>query len=148
MLGRRRKPRRFVPTERDFADARSALVANRSAGRVNVGRGVRIPYAVRGESNYQDALKYLRRYADSDGRLPALLVREPDNQYDENAAAVMAYGRTVGYLSRDDAADLAEDLDELADSEQFLACPACLVGGTADKPNIGVVVELREASER
>jgi HIRAN domain len=137
-----------VPTEQDFADARSALAANHSTGRVNVGRGVRIPYSVRGESNYQSALKYLRRYADSNGRVPALLVRERDNRYDENAVAVMAYGRTVGYLSRDDAADLADDLDELADSDQFLACPACLVGGTADKPNIGVVVELREASER
>jgi hypothetical protein len=148
MLGRRRKPQRFVPTEQDFADARSALTANSSAGRVNVGRGVRIPYAVRGESNYQDALKYLRGYADSDDRLPALLVREPDNRYDTNAVAVVVYGRTVGYLGRDDAADLADGLDELADSEQFLGCPARLVGGTVDKPNIGVVVELREASER
>ena len=43
VLGRRRKPQRFVPTEQDFADARSALIANRSAGRVNVGRGVRTP---------------------------------------------------------------------------------------------------------
>jgi hypothetical protein len=115
---------------------------------VNVGRGVRAPYFVRGESNYQDALKYLRRYADSDGRLPALLVREPDNRYDTNAVAVMAYGRTVGYLSRNDAANLADHLDELAETEQFLACPACLVGGTADKPNIGVVLELREGSDR
>jgi hypothetical protein len=148
VLDPRREPQRVVPTEQDFADARSALATNRSVGRVHFGRGVTAPHSVRGESNYQHALKLLRRHRNSGGRLPALLVREPDSRNDENAVALMVYGHTVGYLSRDDVADLADHLDELADSEQFLACPASLVDGTADKPNIGVVVFLREAFRR
>ena len=148
MLGPRRKPPRVVPTDQDFADARSALATNRSVGRVHFGRGVTAPHFVRGESNYQDALNNMRRHANSGGRLPALLVREPDNGYDKNAVAVMVYGHTVGYLSRADAEDLADHLDELTDAGHFLACPASLVDGTADKPNIGVVVLLRVASDR
>jgi hypothetical protein len=148
MLGRRRKPTSFVPNQQDFEDARTALTTNKSSGRVNVGRGARMPYPVRGESNYQAALASLKAYTDSRSRIPALLVREPDNKYDPNAVAVMIYGRLVGYLSRGDAADLTDTLDELADDGQFLACPARLTGGTRDKPNHGVVVEIREPSER
>jgi HIRAN domain len=140
--------RRLVPIDQDFTDARSALAASRSVGRVHFAHGVRAPYAVRGESSHQDALTYLRRHATSGGRLPALLVREPDSRDDENAVAVMVYGHTVGYLSRDDAADLADRLDELADLGQFLACPAELVNGTGDRPDTGVVVLLREATGR
>ena len=138
----------LVPIQTDFTDAFTALTTNRSTGRVNVGRGERIPYWAVGESHYQDALHYLRQFATPEGRLPALLVREPHNQYDPNAVAVVVYGRLVGYLNRDDAAEMSDLLDELAEHEQFLAVPACYQGGTPDKPNIGIVVEVRDPSER
>ena len=143
-----RRELRLVPTEQDFADARTAMAAGRSAGRVHFEHGPRAPHFLGGESDYRDTLKYLQRHARSGRRLPALLVREPGSRHDQNAVAVMVYGRTVGYLSRDDAEDLADHLDELADSEQFLACPAFLVDATADKPNVGVVVLLRGTNGR
>ena len=143
-----RRELRLVPTEQDFADARTAMAGGRSAGRVHFEHGPRAPHFLGSESDYQDTLKSLQHYARSGRRLPALLVREPDNRHDQNAVAVMVYGHTVGYLSRDDAEDLADHLDELAGSEQFLACPALLVDGTADRPNIGAVVLLREAMGR
>ncbi|MEP6760015.1 MAG: HIRAN domain-containing protein [Sporichthyaceae bacterium] len=77
-----------------------------------------------------------------------MLVREPNNPYDPMAVAVVIYGHLVGYLKRDDAAELADELDDLADEGQFLCAPACYQGGTPDKPTIGVVVEVREASDR
>jgi hypothetical protein len=59
-----------------------------------------------GESNYQDSLWTIvggfrrdRVRHDCD----AVLVPEPDNQYDRNAISVLVEGRLVGYLSREDA---------------------------------------------
>lgn len=147
MIGNRH-PRSLVPTQRDFADAHTALTTNRSTGRVNVGRGERIPYWAVGESYRQDALRYLRQYASPEGRIPALLVREPNNQHDANAVAIVIYGYQVGYLKRDDAADMADMLDELAEDGQFLVVPGCFQGGTTEKPSLGIVVEVREPSDR
>lgn len=40
------------------------------------------------------------------------LVREPDNEYDENAIAVYSDGIKIGYIPRTMNADLAEAMDE------------------------------------
>lgn len=67
--------------------------------------------AVVGESNYQGALR--RSMADggvttkkgqASAECVALLLPEPDNQFDSNAVAVLTVHGKVGYLSRDDAA--------------------------------------------
>lgn len=138
----RPKAKRLVPQQRDFTDAERALQARRPTGRVNIGRGEPEPYWAVGESQYLDVLRGLQRRVDQDGRIPALLVREPQNPYDPNAVAVMIHGQVVGYLKRSDAADMKDALDSLAARGEFIACPAYFQGGTADKTNIGVVVEV------
>lgn len=42
---------------------------------------------------------------------PALLVREPNNQFDANAIAVYVDGKHVGYLRKEDNKDLAKWID-------------------------------------
>lgn len=42
---------------------------------------------------------------------PLTLVREPDNRFDSNAVQVWARGRHVGYVSKDQNANLAKFID-------------------------------------
>lgn len=57
---------------------------------------------VKGEGSYQLALKQVVQELGRD--VHAILVPEPQNQYDPNAVAVLVGGLKVGYLSREDAA--------------------------------------------
>lgn len=62
---------------------------------------------------------------------PAVLVREPTNQYDANAIAVYVDGRRIGYVPKKQNAVLAQFIDqkgrELTDAEP-LALDAALAG--------------------
>jgi hypothetical protein len=101
-----------------------------------------------GESYYQDALE-----AVSGGRTPfgtrtrlltVLLVREPDNPFDENAVRVEAGGATLAHLSRDDAPRFHAILDRLAGTGLPASCRAMLTGGwdygPSDRGRIGISV--------
>jgi hypothetical protein len=94
--------------------------------------------AVVGESQYQMALRvFLHR-----GRIHwAKLVPEPDNPFDRNAVLVEIDGHTVGYMSRADARRYQRRLLPLAAP---IEVPAKLIGGTDDKPSIGVLLDHRE----
>ena len=85
-----------------------------------------------GETYSEDAIRTL--YGARERRLTvegeeltdvtAQLAPDPENPFDPNAVAVWAEGQHVGYLSREDAADYAGALRELADDEAHLEVPA------------------------
>jgi hypothetical protein len=75
----------------------------------------------------------------------ATLVPEPDNPDDPNAVAVRnESGERVGYLRRSVAKQYQARLAQLG----RVTCPARLRGGTARKPNIGVVLDFSGVYER
>ena len=91
-----------------------------------------------GESQYQEALKRIAR----NGRLCwATLIPEPDNPFDVNAVVVQIGTETVGYLARPDARRYQR---RLATRAEPLQVPAKLLGGTRDKPFLGVLLDCRE----
>jgi len=70
----------------------------------------------------------------------ALLVREPDNQYDPNAIAVWVGGVKVGHLSRGAAARMLAGLIALERSEgRRIALPGTVVGGGMRGDGIGLL---------
>ena len=95
--------------------------------------------AIVGESQYQPALQQIARRR---GRICwAKLVPEPDNPFDRSAVMVEIDGMTVGYLTRSAAREYQRRLLALAAP---LEVPAKLIGGTADKPSFGVLLDHRE----
>jgi hypothetical protein len=117
--------------------------------------------SVVGESHYQPALEMTAKIA-TRGQAPlpvqlpivdeepellwfqAVLVREPDNEYDSNAIAVHSTRGKIGHLSRDDA-ELYQDvlLEIERQGSQAAACSAFL--RRADNGNWGVVLALSHA---
>jgi hypothetical protein len=99
-----------------------------------------------GESHRQAALKALsgdRRLRGEYVAFTAALVPEPQNAYDPNAIAVYISGGTrVGYLSREDAEEYREVAKRLTALKAVGLCQAKLIGGTPDKPSIGVVLDV------
>jgi hypothetical protein len=98
-----------------------------------------------GESNYQGRLRNIS----SAGRsFMAVLMREPTNAFDPNAIRVVAEGAdTIGYLSREDAIYYAPVFKLLARHDRVGMCRARLTGGTDEKPNFGVLLNLRDVGE-
>lgn len=70
-----------------------------------------------GESAYRDIHEELYGQAIGKQRCRVALAREPNNPYDTNAIAVMVVEtdgsarRTIGYVPREDAAEIAPSLD-------------------------------------
>jgi len=93
-----------------------------------------------GESHYQDALWRVVGGRTTDRvrqEVQAVLVAESDNPYDANAISVWISGMTVGYLSREDAAEYRPGLLALqAKKEHSIALAGVIVGGgmRADGP--------------
>ena len=67
------------------------------------------------------------------------LVREANNRHDRNAIAVFAGSDHIGYVSRDMNAGFAEYLDSGRDLDAEIHA---VVGGTEDKPTVGVVMAV------
>lgn len=108
-----------------------------------------------GEGSYQDAIDRVAGGKTEDGaRLAehtALLWPEPNNRYDKNAIAVKVDGRTVGYLSRENAV-LYRPVIAWADAHgKKIACEARITGGwqrgRGDSGNYGVVLHLGSPGE-
>jgi hypothetical protein len=103
-----------------------------------------------GESHYQDALRLTSTICtpSEEGRpaFQAVLVPEPNNEYDGNAVAVYSTHGKLGYLSRENALEYREVFAEVrgrgADGG---ACRAFLNGGSPDKPSYGVTLLLASA---
>lgn len=81
---------------------------------------------------------------DEDDRVfRAILVAEPNNEYDANAVGVWSSFGKLGHLPRDEAALYRPLFDEIRSRGYDGAfCEAVMRGGTADKPNIGIVLRL------
>lgn len=105
--------------------------------------------AVVGESHYQEALRGTAAICsvDEDGErvFQAYLIREPNNPYDSNAIAVYSSQGQLGYLSRENAEDYLDVLEEVVDrGYDGGACDATLRGGIPGKPSFGVVLNLAD----
>ena len=109
------------------------------------------PVEVVGESYYQDALweavRTRRAVDERREHTRALLMHEPDNQYDRNAIAVLAETpsgyKKVGHLSRKLAAEYVSDFRAMRESGYVGgACDAVIVGGFPDPGSDGGVASL------
>jgi hypothetical protein len=118
---------------------------------LNLGSGLGYAIAVVGESRRQSALRTLsqgRRERGDDVSFVVELIAEPDNPYDAHAIKVVIQsGAQVGYLSREDADDYRHVMKALPETGKKGVCRAKLIGGTADKPSFGVIIDL-EAPEK
>ena len=116
----------------------------------DVGSGIDCSYGIVGESNYQAALRTLdagRRARGEQVTFIAELVLEPNNPYDANAVKVVADGKHLGYLPKDDAAQYQAALRAIGGTGKRACCHAKLIGGTAGKPSLGVMIDLRLPQE-
>jgi HIRAN domain len=78
----------------------------------------------------------------------AALNAEPTNPHDAQAIRVdIQNGAQVGYLSREDAEWYQPVFAALAAQHLTGVVRAKLIGGVADKPSIGVMLDLRDQSE-
>lgn len=98
-----------------------------------------------GESHYQKALESLAggRFEDAaEKHVSAVLIHEDDNAHDSNAVRVDIRGKTVGYLSRED----ARTWRAKAPGSFRHECPAVIVGGwdrgDGDRGHFGVRLDL------
>ncbi|HWA54732.1 MAG TPA: HIRAN domain-containing protein [Solirubrobacterales bacterium] len=100
-----------------------------------------------GESNYQDAIREACGAGFNEDVLyecMAELIPEPSNPYDSNAVRVDIQGRCVGYLSREDAAELGQAISEGIQRQGNGMCRAVIAGRKdGDTPNLGVFLHLK-----
>ena len=98
-----------------------------------------------GESHYQDALtEFVTLLGENlrDGVSLAhyvLLVAEPENPYDRNAVSVWLNGEKVGYLGRDDAAQLQPGVIRLHKEHGPVALRCKVIGGGLRQDGIGML---------
>ncbi len=79
----------------------------------------------------------------------AVLVPEPTNRSDRNAVRVEVFGRLVGYIPPDDAAEISPTLLDLQKSGRLVATEAEIiegVGGTGTRPAVGIVLRIQDHS--
>lgn len=100
--------------------------------------GITYRPTIRGESHYQPELRRLLRRSVN---WTALMRREADNKFDANAVSIWIDGQRVAYLARQEAAELAPRLDELAREGCAVAIEVTLCGGDQDRPSIGVFAD-------
>jgi hypothetical protein len=105
-----------------------------------------------GVSHYQDALAEITGRTGEERvrhRVKATLEPEPTNPHDPNAIRVLAAGRHVGYLSREDAVRYGPAVRLLRENGRVLVCEAVIGGGApeATTANLGVFLELPRAPE-
>lgn len=114
----------------------------------DLGTGQGCTVAIVGESYRQTPLRELsagRRERGDEVRFIAAVSPDPTNPYEANAVRIdILNGAQVGYLSRDDAAAYALALKAVATCGKKGVCRARLIGGTPDKPSIGVLLDLAD----
>ena len=102
-----------------------------------------------GESKYQEALEAISGGREREGvekRTEATLVLEDQNPHDNRAVRVDIQGRTVGYLSRDDARSYRKQIAKAGHPRLTAVCDALIVGGwhrsKKDVGSFGVKLDL------
>jgi hypothetical protein len=112
----------------------------------DLGAGQGYPVAIVGESYRQTALRALsagRRIRGEEVRFVATVTPEPTNTHDPRAVRVdILNGAHIGYLSKEDAVAYELALKAVGSTGKHGVCRARLVGGSADKPSIGVLLDL------
>lgn len=107
-------------------------------------------FEVVGESHYQGALQSLA--GDHGNRSPdkecqAVIIPEDNNRYDKNAIRIDIDGRTIGYLSRDDAPRFRRRLGAKKIGIQPTRCNAMIVGGylkkSGERTSYGVRLDIK-----
>lgn len=119
-------------------------------GGLQVAPGRSFPRAVAGEGAYQDALSDLAGGKQPGGHeivCAAVLIPEPENPHDANAVRVAIHRRTVGYLSREDAARYVAQLSAAGHGGQPVTVRAKIVGGwresARDQGDFGVYLDFK-----
>ncbi|MBI3437880.1 MAG: hypothetical protein HY054_04395 [Proteobacteria bacterium] len=99
-----------------------------------------------GVSQYQRVLEV----AAEEGVVEAVLMREDDNPYDDQAVAVFLDGERAGYLARADARRYRADLAAAGDANLSVRCAAKIVGGfetkTGERAHFGLKLDLPQLS--
>lgn len=100
--------------------------------------------SVTGESHYHAHLAGLMaslRVSPDDREVwaVALLVRDPQNKHDRNAVRVAIHGGTVGYLSRDDAADIQQWMKKFERQQRPVYVLANVGGGRTIDGEVGPI---------
>ena len=102
-----------------------------------------------GESNYQSALASICGGRTEDGHneiVQATLIHEDSNPHDSMAVRVDISGRTVGYLSRENARQYRKQLARAGHPGITATCSAMIVGGWdrggGDTGHFGVKLDL------
>lgn len=84
---------------------------------------------------------------DIEVQVDALVLPEPENEFDPNAMRVFIAGAVVGYLSREDAAEMAEDLLATDGQPMAVFCQARIIGGFTMRDgtiaHLGVSLDLQ-----
>jgi uncharacterized protein YukE len=107
-------------------------------------------FEIVGESFYQNELNRLagaHSEAGAETDHIAELVPEDDNEHDSKAMAVKIQGRTVGYLSREDARSFRRRLGKKGLTGTVTTCEAKIVGGgtrkNGEKLHYGVKLNIK-----
>jgi hypothetical protein len=108
------------------------------------GRNIKQDLIIVGESNYQETIALFKK-----GWSYGFLVPEQDNQFDKNAIALYLIDakyeiHKVGYLPKELAAKVSKPIVNLLIGQgQVIPVLAKVDGGTADKPNLGILAYAR-----
>lgn len=102
-----------------------------------------------GESKYQSSLEAICGGKCEDGHkktVEAILVHEDANPYDNKAVRVDIDGKTVGYLSREEARQYRKALKNAGHAGITASCSAVILGGwirgSTDQGHFGVKLDL------
>ena len=132
--------------EQLIADAEACHRAGADVGGCTGGVGPMTEMTVAGTPVRQEALAFVAgrpRQAAPDGYLPAVVMREPTNEYDKNAIRVLVDGVMVGYLFKDKARAWNPVLREVEKRGQVLTGAVRLHGGGTEP--LGAAVRLRDS---
>lgn len=120
-----------------------------------LGGGIGGFITVVGESHYQTQLRRAKscaeRVADRDGyhlEFLSQLEPEPTNAFDCNAVRLLFGGQTVGYLTRADAVTFLQTHAEAIASKRPIFARTRIIGGTWEKPTIGLLLDFSLVEER
>jgi hypothetical protein len=119
------------------------------AQKFDLGDGVNFEMAIVGESYYGLEIKRIAGDRLANGEevvFQVTIAREPHNEYDSNAIAVIgSYGKKIGHFSRDYAVEYQQVLQLIEARGMIAVCSARMFGGKGRKKNIGVWLDMEPA---
>lgn len=96
-----------------------------------------------GEQSYQDELRYLLTTAGAERMVLVSVRPEPANKFDRNAVVVLSpRPRPIGYLPKEAMWIVQPALTAFIRTARHARCQGRLVGGTVDRPTIGIWLDL------